>query len=153
MLQLIGEAPEKPDPVFAEKLLNEEGAGIVNWAIEGAARVFTEGFPKESLSKKRVKKLLLESNSIVGFLGTAIEKSDSGPGITINELFREYVRWCQNNEWEPLVDAENKRKLKQGLETRFHVTEAHSLKRTDASGNETEIRGYNGIRFMEQDNQ
>ena len=73
MLQLIGKPPENPDPNFAENLLNEEGAGIVNWAIEGAARVLMEGFPKESLSRQRVKKLLLESNSIVGFLGTAIE--------------------------------------------------------------------------------
>jgi len=153
VLQLIGEATKTPDPFFAENLLKEEGAGIVNWAIEGAARVFTEGFPKESFSRKRVKKLLLESNSIVGFLGTAIEKSDSGPGIAINELMDQYVRWCQNNDWVPLVTTENKRKLKQGLETRFHVTESHSLKRTDTSGNETEVRGYNGIRFKEQDNQ
>ena len=153
VLELFGEPPETPDPFFAENLLREEGAGIVNWAIEGAAKVLTEGFPKESLSRKRVKKILLESNSIVGFLGTAIEKSDSGPGITISELYAEYVRWCQRNDWDPLVGAENKRKLKEGLERRFHVTEAHSLKRTDASGNETEIRGYNGIRFMEPDNQ
>jgi phage/plasmid-associated DNA primase len=125
----------------------------VNWSIDGAARVLTEGFPKESLSSRRVEKLLLESNSIVGFLGTAIEKSDSGPGITINELVREYVRWCQSNEWEPLLDAEGKRKLKQGLETRFHVNEVHSLKRTDSSGNERDERGFNGVRFKEPDNQ
>lgn len=100
-----------------------------------------------------MKKLLLESNSIVGFLGTAIEKSDSGPGITINELVHEYVWWCQSNEWEPLVDAENRRKLKQGLETRFHVTESHSLKRTDSSGNERDERGYNGVQFKEPDKQ
>ena len=153
LLQLNGDPPMNPIPHFDEILLSEEGAGIVNWGIEGAARVFTEGFPKESFSRKRVKKLLLESNSIVGFLGTAIEKSDSGPGIAINELMDQYVRWCQNNDWVPLFTTENKRKLKQGLETRFHVTESHSLKRTDASGNETEVRGYNGIRFKEPDNQ
>ena len=125
----------------------------MNWSIDGAARVLTEGFPKESLSSRRGEKLLLESNSIVGFLGTAIEKSDSGPGITINELVREYVRWCQSNDWEPLLDAEGKRKLKQGLETRFHVNEVHSLKRTDSSGNERDERGFNGVRFKEPDNQ
>ena len=75
------------------------------------------------------------------------------PGITISELYLEYVRWCQRNDWDPLVGAENKRKLKEGLEMRFHVTESHSLKRTDASGDETEVRGYTGIRFRKPDNQ
>ena len=146
LLQLIGEPPETPDPLFAEKLLNEEGTGIVNWAIEGAARVLSEGFPKESLSSKRVEKLLLESNSIVGFTGTAVEKVDSGPGITIDELVREYALWCQRNEWEPQLDAEGRRKLKQSIETRFHVTEAHDIVRLNM-GQETSSRGYHGVAF------
>lgn len=146
LLELGGEPPAEPIPSFAGVLLHEEGAGIVNWAIEGAARVLTEGFPKVSLSSRRVEKLLLESNSIVGFLGTGIEKTDSVSGITIGELIDEYERWCRRNEWEPQLDAESKRKLKQGLEMRFHVTEAHDIVRLNM-GQETSLRGYHGVTF------
>ena len=150
LLQLIGDPPENPDPLFAEKLLNDEGAVIVNWAIEGAARVLRDGFPKESLSSRRVERLLLESNSIVGFLGTSIERTDSGAGITIGELICEYEQWCRRNEWEPQLDTESKRKLKQGLEMRFHVTESHDIIRKDEVSNETTaMRGYHGVAFKE----
>lgn len=71
---------------FAGVLLREEGPGILNWMIEGAVKLLQSGFQSDSLSSKRVERLLQESNSIYGYLTTCIEKSDSGAGITVDEL-------------------------------------------------------------------
>jgi phage/plasmid-associated DNA primase len=138
------EKPETANPIsdFAGVLLREEGPGILNWMIEGAAKLLQHGFPNESLSSKRVKRLLQESNSVFGFLTTCIEKTDSGAGISVDELASKYTNWCQSNDWEPLWGPAGRRKLTMGLESLFHVPQAHDIVR-----NGRNLRGYNGVAF------
>ncbi len=140
-----GEQPENPISDFDAVLLAEEGPGILNWMIQGAAKVILHGFPKGSLSDQRVERLLQESNSIYGFLSTAIEKVDSGSGITSEELFSQYVNWCRNNDWEPFLGNNARKKLKTGMENLFHVIQSHDLKR----GEDDCVRGYHCVAFKE----
>lgn len=140
MLWITFENQRTDNPVtdFAGVLLREEGPGILNWMIEGAVKVLQGGFPRESLSSKRVERLLQESNSIYGFLTTCIEKTDSGPGISIDDLGRKYYDWCIANDWVPITGLDARRKLTRGAESLFHVPQAHDF----ASG-----RGYHGVAF------
>ena len=144
---------EKPRPEnriddFAGVLLREEGPGILNWMIEGAVKLLQNGFPRESLSTRRVERLLQESNSVYGFLTTCVEKTDTGTNITVDELVVKYNRWCLTNDWEPIVGLVGRRKLIKGVENLFHVTLVHSIARNGYGQ-----RGYNGIRFKETDDQ
>ncbi len=144
MLWITFENQGTDNPVtdFAGVLLREEGPGILNWMIEGAVKVLQGGFPRESLSSKRVERLLQESNSIYGFLTNCIEKTDSGPGISIDDLGKKYHDWCIANDWEPLYGLETRRKLTRGLESLFHVPQAHNI-----VCNGCNLRGYHGVAF------
>ena len=144
---------EKPCPEnriddFAGVLLREEGPGILKWMIEGAEKLLQEGFPRETLSNKRVERLLQESNSIYGFLTTSVEKTDFGANISIDELVSKYNRWCLANDWEPIGGPTGRRKLIKGLENLYHVIQVHSIDRNGCAQ-----RGYNGVRFKEADDQ
>ena len=130
--------PANPIPDFAGVLLREEGPGILNWMIEGAVKLLQSGFPRVSLSSQRVERLLQESNSVYGFLTNCVENTDSGPGISIDGLVHQYHDWCIANDWEPLWGLEARRKLTNGLESLFHVPQAHDF----PSG-----RGYHGVAF------
>jgi len=134
--------PANPIPDFAGVLLCEEGPGILNWMIEGAVKLLQDGFPSDSLSSKRVDNLLLESDSISGFLSTCIENDDTGNGITIEELVSKYKSWCQSNDWDPILGLDARRKLTKGLETLYHVPQAHNVIRNGCN-----LRGYNGVAF------
>ena len=153
VIKYAGAPPTEFIPDFDEILLKEEGPGILNFLVQGAAKVLCEGFPESSLAYKRAGDILLESNSIYGFLETCIELTDSGDGITIDELRNRYREWCVQKHLTPMTDDNGKHRLKDAIESRFGVNEAHSLKRTDSSGNETEARGYRGVKFKEPDDQ
>ena len=144
MLWITFEKPRPENPIsdFAGVLLREEGPGILNWMIEGAVKLLQNGFPRVSLSSQRVERLLQESNSIYGFLSTCIENDDTGVGITVEELVSKYMRWCQSNDWDPLLGLDARRKLTKGLETLYHVPQAHNVIRNGCN-----LRGYNGVAF------
>jgi len=144
MLWIPYEKPETQNPIsdFAGVLLREEGPGILNWMVQGAAKLLQHGFPNESLSSRRVERLLQESNSVYHFLTTCIEKVDFGVGITVDELASKYTNWCQSNDWEPLWGTAGRRKLTMGLESLFHVPQVHDIIRDDRN-----LRGYNGVAF------
>ena len=149
MLWITFERPRPENPIsdFAGVLLHDEGPGILNWMIEGAAKLLQNGFPRESLSSNRVERLLQESNSIYGFLTTCIENADSEVDITVEELGTKYESWCKANDWEPLWGLEARRKLVSGLESIFHVSQAHDIVRRNSEGDETTLRGYRGVAF------
>jgi P4 family phage/plasmid primase-like protien len=143
------EKHETSNPIsdFSGVLLHKEGPGILNWMIQGAAKLLQHGFPSESLSSVRVERLLQESNSIYYFLTTCIEKVDFGVGITIGELEEKYTNWCQANDWDPLRGPAGRHKLTMNLESLFHISQAHDIVRKNMAGDETALRGYHGVAF------
>ena len=80
----------------------------------------------------------VDYDSIYGFLTTCIEKTDSGPGISIDDLGRKYYDWCIANDWVPITGLDARRKLTKGVESLFHVPQTHDF----PSG-----RGYHGVAF------
>lgn len=146
MLWITFEKPRPENPIsdFAGVLLREEGPGILNWMIEGAVKLLQNGFPRVSLSSKRVERLLQESDSISGFLSTCIVNDDTGSDITVDELVSKYASWCKSNDWDPLWGPDARRKLTKGLETLYHVPQAHNVIRNGCN-----LRGYNGVAFKD----
>jgi len=61
-------------------LLREEGSGILNWAIEGACKLLKNGgqIPRSEEQTKRIRELLLESESVPAFVETQVVADPKG---------------------------------------------------------------------------
>lgn len=67
-------------PNFAEKLMDEEGSGILNWALEGARKIILSGSSMLPCSKLQTKKLdyLFYAAEPLDFFLPALLKKDKG---------------------------------------------------------------------------
>ena len=50
-------------PDFDKVLLKEEGSGILNWMIQGAIKLITDGIPENVKARQRVEQLLRDEVS------------------------------------------------------------------------------------------
>ncbi len=106
--------PVQRIPEFAKKLLAEEGAGILNWMIEGAILHEKELKQTGELSmtaeqKNRVERLLAESDRIRKFVRTCLKTGNTRDAVIVDELKQAYVVFCEKQGWHPapLTAAEN----------------------------------------------
>ena len=130
-------------PDFDKILLQEEGAGILNWMIEGASKLLSTGIPADGAFARRLDGLLQESDSIYGFLRACIEKtSERNADITVEGLHREYELWCLKNDWQPLPMRVASGKMREGIMALYQVPQAHDLLHLGKS-----VRGYHGLRL------
>ena len=104
ILRFEGKSPTRRIPNFAEKLIAEEGAGILRWALAGLLRAREQLAATGDLfltptQKERVEALLSESDSIRRFVA---ECTATGNGnVTSHELVESYFHFCSTNEWTP----------------------------------------------------
>ena len=130
-------------PDFDKILLQNEGAGILNWMVEGASKVLKTGIQHDGASARRLDSLLQESDSIYGFLRARIEKSsEKHAAVTAEELGRKYELWCLENDWQPLPMRIASGKLREGIMALYQVPQAHDLLHMGRSA-----RGYHGLQF------
>ena len=130
-------------PDFDKILLQEEGAGILNWMIEGASKLLSTGIPADGAFARRLDGLLQESDSIYGFLRACVEKtSERNADITVEGLHREYELWCLKNDWQPLPMRVASGKMREGIMALYQVPQAHDLLHLGKS-----VRGYHGLRL------
>lgn len=134
-------------PDFGALLVREEGAGILNWMLEGAAMVLAEipetggDFTLTDRQKGIVDSLLAESESLHHFLSECIIKS-SADDLTVKEIVEAYAAYCPTKSWKPLPVTEIYERLEGLMLESFAVSKAHSIKRDCASQ-----RGFRGVRF------
>ena len=90
-------------PNFDQLLVKQEGSGILNWAIEGAHRLIANDgqIPRSEEHEKRVRDLLLESDSVRSFVATML-KQESGGKVFSSQLYPAYCRFCETQDWEVL---------------------------------------------------
>jgi len=97
-------------PDFADKLIREEGAGILNWIVEGAMKYLREiaEFGDIRLTAKqshRVQRLLQESDSLREFVRSRIERSPLDD-LTVKELQAAYRDFCEEMGWKSFANRE-----------------------------------------------
>lgn len=131
-------------PEFDKVLLEEEGSGILNWAIEGACKLLKHHgrIPRSEVQLKRIDDLLRESDSAHAFVTSQLEKAPAGKVLSA-QLYIAYLKFCDSQDWEPLPERKATRQIKQEIETLFHIEQRHDL--TTEYGNN--VRGYSGIQF------
>jgi P4 family phage/plasmid primase-like protien len=134
-------APNKPIAHLDDILITEEGAGILNWMIEGAVKLFhdLDQYGRIQLSKEqsqRVEGLLAESDSIRSFVLNCVEVRH-GSDVTTAELIEAYTAYCEGRGWraETVSSFEN--------QIRNIMLETHRLsRRNDIKRNGKSQRGY-----------
>src|SRR5690606_31260120 len=93
--------PVVPIPNFAEKIVSEEGSGVLNWMLDGldALRACNWDLSLNQKQQARVDDLLLESDSHRVFVKECLMKDSNTPGITKAEVFTAYMEMCDRRGW------------------------------------------------------
>ena len=127
-------------------MLKEEGSGILNWALDGAWKLLKNGgqIPRSEEHKRRIRELLLESDSVRAFVETMLKREPGGVVLSF-QLYPAYCRFCEDQDWESLPDHKAMRQMKQEIESRFHITQRHDLSSRFGDNQ----RGYAGIALCE----
>ena len=141
IVEFTAPKPAKPEPRLGQRLLVEEGSGILNWALGGVYTLIEEDWrlPLASKHKLSVEDLLEASDSLGSFLRHALESSDDSD-LSTEELCSAYRDYCQLRGWEPIASVE--RQMKSAVEEQLGISQSHDLKR----GNST-CRGFRGLRI------
>ena len=135
---------------FDRMLIEEEGAGILNWAILGAAEVLADKRanrtrPLSPAQQQRLEALLGQSDSMRHFLVARVERR-AGEALEKNDLLEAYADFCGEQGWEPLPDLAARKELNNRMLELFGSVERKS---TGASHNQ---RGYSNAAFKPEAN-
>ena len=138
--------PKKKIPDFGERLVREEGSGILNFAIAGLAMLLrdideTGDIVLTERQRTIIDSLLAESDSLRLFLQEAVEKAEDGD-VSVNEIVEAYAAFCPEKGWNPLPITEIHRSLEGLMLELFQVTKSHSVIRGGKS-----VRGFRRVSF------
>lgn len=131
---------------FGEKLLKEEGAGILRWMVEGAILLLNDLHDKgdyilSTSQLARVEKLLAQSDSIKTFVRDGVLRSQLC-SVTTQQLKQGYYGFCEKNGMLPMRASDISKQLPE------YMQEIHqAIVRNDISTGTGTLRGYKGVRL------
>jgi len=134
----------KPIPDLEERLLREEGPGILNWCIKGAERLLreiaTDGkIAMTEAQRQHVSNLLQASDGLRLFLQENLIASN-GSYLTTDSIVEEYAIYCRDRNWPMLKDVEGS--LPKLMLELFMSCPSHSI-----FENGRYKRGYRGVKY------
>lgn len=137
--------PRKKVPDFGKFLVDTEGPGILNWALDGLRDLLQDVDDTGDIrltGKQRgiVDALLSESDSLRHFLKASVQKQQ-GTALGVSELVEKYAEYCPAKGWVALPITIVQRELETLMLELFGVVKAHGI--PDASGKAS--RGFRGV--------
>jgi phage/plasmid-associated DNA primase len=137
---------------FAQKLVAEEGSGILNWVVKGATKLLNDvnelkGFVLSKAQKERVEKRLAASDSVRKFVEDEIN-TESGGKLVTSDILERYVMYCQGRGWTPIPDSVARYRIAEALTSLYGAVASSNLKNELGS----RARGYLGIVFSDGHN-
>jgi putative DNA primase/helicase len=141
--------PDKPIPGFDVQLVEEEGSGILNWALEGLQLALADIEETGTLSlgqgqEKRVEALLAESESVRNFIKKYFIR-DHGESVTSDEIVQSYAEYCSDQGWTPLPVTTVQQQLPDLMLEFFRAPKSHCLERNGKKS----LRGWKGVRLID----
>ena len=139
--------PEKRILDFDRLLLQEEGSGILRWALAGFVKLQAEfaergDFQLSDAQRGRVDSLLAESDSLRLFVKARLVR-DEDSDVTTGEISQAYAEYCADNGWNALPTSVVERTLPDIMLEMFQVTKSHSIEREGRQSN----RGWRKVRL------
>ena len=141
--------PAVPIPNFAEKLIAEEGSGILNWALEGARRIIQSGSSHLPCSKTQTANLdylFHAAEPLDYFLECTITKNH-GTNITGDDLCQTFINFAQMMNWRPWTQREFQKKIPEAMLQHFGTPLRRDVPRLRADGKTTNRSGFFHVAF------
>jgi putative DNA primase/helicase len=139
--------PKKKIPDFAEMLVDQEGSGILNWALDGIRKLMNDidshgDITLSDRQKGVVESLLAESESLRHFLKKRIEHVPTR-NLTVDEIIEAYADFCPEMGWNALPITEIQRDLPSLMLEIFRTVRAQDIQRDGKSK-----RGFRNVSFI-----
>lgn len=144
---------ERPPPTvrlpnFADRLVADEGPGIVRWALAGFLRARREIAETGDLAltaeqTARVDGLLNESDSVRRFLAECTEAGDGD--VSTTELTEAYFAFCASREWTPQPARTVDRTFSDAILELHGASQRHDIRRDRKS-----VRGWRGVELRRE---
>jgi hypothetical protein len=139
-----GPKPKKLIPDFGSMLVQTEGAGILNFFIEGLGLLLrdidqTGGITLTERQRTVVDNLLAESDSLRFFLKECVTRHEY-LDLSVQEIVEAYAQFCPEKGWDPLPITEIQRGLEGLMLEIFHVSKSHSVTREGHA-----VRGFSQV--------
>jgi len=135
-------------PNFADRLVADEGPGIVRWALAGFLRARREIAETGDLAltaeqTARVDGLLNESDSVRRFLAECTEAGDGD--VSTTELTEAYFAFCASREWTPQPARTVDRTFSDAILELHGASQRHDIRRDRKS-----VRGWRGVELRRE---
>jgi hypothetical protein len=144
---------ERPPPArridnLADRLIAQEGPGILRWAVVGYVAAREEIAERGDLAlspdqQARVEALLSQSDSLRWFVREGTQRGEGD--VTVAELVEGYFRFCSDREWTPLAARNVESGLRDTLLETYGITQSHGVQREGRSQ-----RGWCGLRLRRE---
>jgi phage/plasmid-associated DNA primase len=135
-------------------IIEREGAGILNFGIEGASELMADiqrlGLIQTSPEQQaRVTKFIDESDSFRTFLRNyLVATSQTNFDVTVHEILERYYQHCVANDLNSLSSKDARKELEALMQELFGRSQSNSLERNGKSQ-----RGYPKMRWRNQDDE
>ena len=133
---------------MAELILKNEASGILNWLLEGRAKLAKDKLQLTQTpeQKARAAVLLMASESPAAFVRSCLVKQkDSELGVV--DLYEAYQIWCQKHQLAPFSSKQFSRSAKAEIEISLGLKCRHDLAQNDGV-----VRGWKGLAMREAEN-
>lgn len=135
---------KKKIPNFGKLLIQQEGSGILNWALMGLKMLWADiekhgDIVLSESQQKTIDALLAESDSLRHFLKDQLIPSGHDD-ITVSEIEEAYADYCPKKGWNPKHITAIRRELEGLMLELFGKTKSHSIKRDGKCQ-----RGFRGV--------
>ncbi len=111
-------APEKRKENLAQAIVRVEGAGVLQWIVEGAVRVTTQGFKEPESVKAATLEYRFEEDHLAKFIAERVVEVSAGTAVK-SSVFNSYREWCAENGEKPVPQNALSRQIR----TRINVGE------------------------------
>jgi putative DNA primase/helicase len=144
---------EKRKENLAETIVEQEGAGILQWMIEGAVRISEHGMTEPESVKVATQEYRHEEDHIAKFIDERIIIAETA-SATKTSVFNAYRDWCHENGEKSLAQNSFNRELKHRLGVRESTSVGYKmfvgieLLNVDSIANEMAVRDLIDIAIM-----
>lgn len=144
-LAIIEYRKPKPATVIAdlsERILRDEGPGVLNWMLDGLDKIRAEGWQLglTPAQQRVVDDLLLESEGDVVFAKECLER-DGTESLTVADCYDRYVAFCNDRGWAAMAKRKFSNSIGDTVTRLYGLTVRHDIQ--DRAGKPQ--RGWKGL--------
>lgn len=127
---------------LAERIIANEGAGVLNFMLEGQDRLRADGWQLKRTPGQAaiVDDLLLESDSVREFVQDKVVVAEGQP-LTVERAFTAYLGYCGKRGWSPLSRPQFGKAAEDAVAEHFFLSVRHDV--ADTAGHDQ--RGWKGV--------